>query len=79
MRVDTHVASRPAQRLALAIGDVLLRLRITILLGHTKVDDMDYCRPLDELCFRKATLQSAPFAFLVPGRPIKKLSGLMSR
>ena len=41
MSVYTHVASRPTQALAFPVRNVLLRLRIPILLGHTEVDDVD--------------------------------------
>lgn len=39
--VDTHVTGRTRQRLAFSVGNVLLRLGITVLLRHTKVDDVD--------------------------------------
>ncbi len=39
--VDAHVTSRARERFPLAIGNVLLRLRIAILLGHAKVDHVD--------------------------------------
>jgi hypothetical protein len=41
MRVDTHVPSGTRQRLAFPVGDVLLRLGVTVLLGHAKVDNVD--------------------------------------
>lgn len=41
MRVDAHVSSRAGQRLALAVGNVLFCFGVTILFGHTEVDDMD--------------------------------------
>lgn len=41
MGVDTHVTRCARQRLAFTIGDVLLRLGISVLFGHAKVDDMD--------------------------------------
>lgn len=41
MGVDTHVTCCARQRFAFAIGDVLLRFGVSVLLGHTKVDDMD--------------------------------------
>lgn len=41
MCVDTHITSGTRQRLALTVGNVLLGLGIAVLLGHTKVDDMD--------------------------------------
>lgn len=41
MRVDTHVTGGTRQRLAFSVGNVLLRLGITVLLCHTKVDDVD--------------------------------------
>lgn len=42
MGVDTHVAGCSGQRLSLTIGDMLLGFRITILLSHTKVNDVDH-------------------------------------
>lgn len=41
MCVDTHVPGRARQRFALTVGNVLLRLGITVLLGHAEVDDVD--------------------------------------
>lgn len=41
MRVDTHVTSCSGQALAFPIGDVLLRLRVAVLLGHTEINDMN--------------------------------------
>ena len=46
MSVDAHVPSCAAEGLALSVGNVLLRLRVTILLRHPKVDDMDQIRIL---------------------------------
>jgi hypothetical protein len=40
--VDTHVTSSTRKRLALPVRDVLLRLGITVLLGHTEVDNVDH-------------------------------------
>lgn len=42
MRVDTHVPCRARERLSLSVGDVLLRFRIPILLGHSEIDDVDH-------------------------------------
>ena len=39
--VDAHVPGGSGQRLPLAVGDVLLRLGVAVLLGHSKVDDVD--------------------------------------
>jgi hypothetical protein len=41
MGVDTHVTSGTGERLAFPVGNVLLGLRVTVLLCHTKVDDVD--------------------------------------
>ena len=41
MGVDTHVTSGTRERLAFSVRDVLLRLGVTVLLRHTKVDDVD--------------------------------------
>ena len=40
MGVYAHVSGGPTQTLAFAIRDVLLRLWIAVLFGHTKVDNM---------------------------------------
>lgn len=42
MGVDTHVARCTGQRLPLTVWDMLLRFRIPILLGHSKVNDVNY-------------------------------------
>jgi hypothetical protein len=42
MRVDTHVPGGTGERLTFPIGNVLLRLGVTILLGHAKVDHVDH-------------------------------------
>ena len=42
MGVDTHITCCAAETLALAIGDVLLSLWVTGLLGHAKVHDVYY-------------------------------------
>lgn len=41
MRVDTHVTGSAGQRFPLAVGDVLLGLGVSVLLGHTEVDHVD--------------------------------------
>lgn len=41
MRVDAHVSCGSTQTLSFTIGNVLLRLRVAILLCHTKIDDMN--------------------------------------
>lgn len=41
MCVDTHVTSGTGKRFALAIGDVLLRLGVSVLLCHTEINNMD--------------------------------------
>lgn len=43
MRVDTHVTCSPTEGFALPIWNVLFRLWVAVLLGHTKINDMDYC------------------------------------
>jgi hypothetical protein len=78
MSVDAHVPSCAAQTLSFTIRDVLLSLGIPVLLGHTKIDHMNYW----DIVSTKGTWRTpvhSPLAPLVPGRPIKKLSGLMSR
>lgn len=39
--VDAHVASRARERLSLAVRNMLLRLGISVLLGHAKVNNMN--------------------------------------
>ena len=41
MGVDAHVSGGSGQRLAFSVRDVLLRLGVTVLLGHAEVDDVD--------------------------------------
>ena len=41
MGIDTHVSSRARERLPFSVGNVLLSLGITVLLCHTKVDNVD--------------------------------------
>jgi hypothetical protein len=41
MGVDTHVTRSARERLAFPVWDMLLRLGITVLLGHTEVDNVD--------------------------------------
>ena len=41
MRVDGHVSSGSGERLSLSVRDMLLRLRVTVLLSHTEVDNMN--------------------------------------
>ena len=41
MRVDAHVACRSRQTLVLPVGNVLVGLRVNVLLGQAKVDDVD--------------------------------------
>lgn len=43
MSVYAHVTRGPAQALTFSIRDMLLRLWITILFGHTEIDDMNDC------------------------------------
>jgi hypothetical protein len=41
MGVDGHVTGGSTERLALPVGNVLLRLWVTVLLGHAEIDDVD--------------------------------------
>lgn len=41
MGIDTHVSGSTRERLALPVGNVLLRLGVTVLLGHTEVDNVN--------------------------------------
>jgi len=41
MGVDTHVSCSSRKGLSLAVWDMLLRLRVTVLLGHAEVNHMD--------------------------------------
>lgn len=44
MRVDAHVPRGTAEALALAVRNMLFRLRITVLFRHTEIDDVDEVR-----------------------------------
>lgn len=44
--INTHITSGAAQTLSFPVRYVLFRLRITILLGHTKVNNVDSCAVL---------------------------------
>lgn len=41
MGIDTHVTGSTGQRLSLAVGDVLLGLGVSVLLGHAKINHVD--------------------------------------
>lgn len=41
MSVDTHIPSCAAETLPLSVRYVLFRLRVTVLLRHTKVDNVN--------------------------------------
>jgi len=41
MGVDTHVTRGSGERLAFPVGNVLLRLGVAVLLGHSEVDNVD--------------------------------------
>ena len=41
MCVDAHVSCCAGQRFSLTVGDVLLRLRVSVLLRHAKIHHMD--------------------------------------
>lgn len=41
MGVDTHVSCSSGERLAFSIWNVLLRLGVAVLLGHTEIDNVD--------------------------------------
>lgn len=44
--VNAHVACRPSQTLVLPVRDVFFGLRVYVLFGQTKVDDVDGVLPL---------------------------------
>ena len=41
MRINRHVPSCAAERFAFTVRDVLLSFRITVLLRHAEIDDVD--------------------------------------
>ena len=84
MSVDAHVPCRPAQALSFAIRYMLFGFRIAVLLGHAEIDHvndlMNRNQPTLSLGERRSGgSEHSPLLPFVPGRPIKKLSGLMSR
>lgn len=46
VRIDAHVACRARQALVLTVRDVLLGLRVDVLLGQAKIDNVDGMLPL---------------------------------
>jgi hypothetical protein len=79
MSVDTHVPSSSTQTLSFSVRNMLSRLGITVLLGHTEIDNVDDCAERMDTFAHLQLRQNSLFAPLVPGRPIRKLSGFMSR
>lgn len=79
MGVDAHVACRATQALSFTIRYMLLGFRITILFGHPEVDHVNDLMTSDGAKCRFFGERHLPLLPFVPGRPIKKLSGLMSR
>ena len=82
--VNAHVPCRPAQALSFAIGYMLLGFRVTVLFSHTEIDHVDdLMEPCsaDAKCGQRKSREEehSPLLPFVPGRPIRKLSGLMSR
>jgi hypothetical protein len=80
MGVDAHIPRRPAQALSFAIGYMLLGFWVTVLFGHSEIDHVDDLigRTLSAVKMGLERKHSLLLPF-VPGRPIRKLSGLMSR
>ena len=79
MGIDTHVSCRTTQALPFPVRNVLLGLGIPILLRHTEIDDVDDYTPTNSGGRALRYNMVVPLEVLVPGRPIRKLSGLMSR
>lgn len=74
MGIDTHVTRRTRQRLSFPIGNVLLCLRVSVLLGHTKVNDMD-----DVCSFRAGTTNEEVVGFDISVDEILLVDGLDAR
>lgn len=81
MGVDAHVPRCATKTLSFSIRDVLFWLGITVLLGHSKIHNVyDLLKKIKLVDMEKIdAIVSKPFAPLVPGRPTRKLSGLISR
>jgi hypothetical protein len=87
--VDTHVSCSATKTLAFTVRYMLLCLWVTILLGHPKIHDVNDWLPSQRFNAQPTTQgrdikeggkeRHAPFAAFVPGRPTRKLSGLISR
>jgi len=81
MCVDTHITSGTRQRLALTVGNVLLGLGITVLLGHTEVDDMDDVGSLgrgatnEEVVGLYVAVNEVLFVDRLDARKLEKLAG----
>jgi hypothetical protein len=78
MGVDAHIPSGSTETLPFTIRDVLFGLGITVLLGHTKINDMHDCFVILGSRVFPVPVNSLLDA-LVPARPMRKLSGLISR
>ena len=85
MGVDTHISSGAGKRFPFAVGDMLLRLWVTVLLGHAKVNNVDYIGslrvwPADQEVVRfDVTVDEV---FLMDGldpRELRTVSGLASK
>lgn len=78
MSINAHVSRRATQTFPFPVRNVLLGFRIAVLFSHSKVNDMnDYETHVNVMsAMNVGNLRLAAF---VPGRPMRKLSGLMSR
>lgn len=90
MGIDAHVTSGATEALPFPIWNMLLSLWIPVLLSHTKVDDVndyDTCvttRARKRLEHQprvktRGRMKRSPLDVFDPARPIRKLSGLISR
>lgn len=90
MGIDAHVTSGATEALPFPIWDMLLSLWIPVLLSHTKIDDMndyDTCVTTPERkrlehqprAKTRGQMKRSLLEAFDPARPIRKLSGLISR
>jgi hypothetical protein len=78
MSIDAHVSRRATQTFPFPVRNVLLGFRIAVLFGHSEVNDMNDYKTYVNI-ISAMNVGNSRLAAFVPGRPMRKLSGLISR
>lgn len=77
MSVDAHVPRRSTKTLPFSVRDMLFGLGVAVLLCHSEINHVYRLKAVSE--DRTALCGDPLLAPLEPGRPMRKLSGLISR